>query len=134
MAAIIVSAGPSEGAYYPLGQRTTVVGRQETCTIQIVDERVSRKHFQIRFEPSNQRFYAVDMNSGNGTFLNGQRLQTDVALDDFDEIAVGDTKLVFIAADFPDQKSALEHYKQHGQRARTTVHEGVNLQAPKGNK
>src|SRR5437763_65348 len=36
MAALIVSAGTNEGRYYPLGQRTTVIGRQETCPIQIV--------------------------------------------------------------------------------------------------
>src|SRR5205085_1189637 len=112
LAAIIISAGNNEGHYFPLGQRTTVIGRQETCPIQIVDDKISRKHVQIRFDAKEKRFYALDMKSANGTCINGIRIDRDVPLEDFDEIQVGDTKLVFIAADFPDHKSALDHYKR----------------------
>ena len=58
MASIIVISGESEGDYYPLGQRTTVFGRAESVPAQILDERVSRRHLQIRYEPANGRYYA----------------------------------------------------------------------------
>ena len=47
MASIIVMTGEQEGDYYPLGQRTNVIGRAENLPIQILDERVSRKHMKI---------------------------------------------------------------------------------------
>ena len=123
MAALIIAGGPNEGAYFPLGKRTTVIGRQETCMIQIVDDRVSRKHVQIHFDPQTNQFLALDMDSGNGSYVNGNRLTGDTPLKDFDQVRIGDTTLCFIAADFPDQQSALNHYKQHGQRAKPTVAE-----------
>lgn len=121
MAALIVSAGAGEGHYYPLGKRSTVIGRQETCPVQIVDDRMSRKHMQIRYEPTEDQFYIVDLKSGNGTFVNGRKIEIETPLQDFDQIKVGDTTLCFISADFPDQKSALEHYKKQGQRRKDTV-------------
>lgn len=121
MAALIVSSGLNEGGYYPLGKRTTVIGRQETCPVQIVDDRISRKHLQIRHDPATDCFFALDMNSNNGSYINGHRITLETALADFDQITLGDTTLCFISADFPDQASALAHFKKHGQRAKPTV-------------
>lgn len=124
MAALIIAAGPHEGSYFPLGKRTTVIGRQETCAIQIVDDRVSRKHVQIHFEEKAGEFRVLDMNSGNGTTVNGNKISSETPLRDFDSIRIGDTTLCFISADFPDQQSALNHFKQHGHRLKTTVENG----------
>ncbi|MHC4220566.1 MAG: FHA domain-containing protein, partial [Planctomycetota bacterium] len=48
MASILIVSGSSEGDYYLLGRQTVVVGRDDGCHIQIVDNAVSRKHLQIR--------------------------------------------------------------------------------------
>ena len=55
MASLIVTSGKQEGDYYPLGRRTNVIGRDEALFIQILDNMVSRKHLQIRFDPETNR-------------------------------------------------------------------------------
>jgi len=121
MASILVVSGPSEGVYYPLGKRTVVIGRDEGCALQVVDERVSRRHIQIRFDEATGKHHVLDMKSSNGTFVNNRPLLNDLELADNDEIQVGNSKLVFTTSDFTDGKSALEAYKQRGQRSRPTI-------------
>ena len=65
---------------YPLGRRTNVVGRAESVSVQLLDSFVSRKHIQIRYDNSTKTYYALDMNSTNGVFVNGYRIRDEVAL------------------------------------------------------
>jgi pSer/pThr/pTyr-binding forkhead associated (FHA) protein len=120
MASIIITAGPREGDFYPLGHRTTVIGRDEAVPIQVVDERVSRRHLQIRYEPE-KGYVALDMRSSNGVFINGRRITVETLLADSDEIQVGDTKMMFTVSDFPDKQSAMAHFKKAGQKHRSTL-------------
>lgn len=119
MASLIVVSGPNEGAYYPLGSATLVIGRGETCPIQITDDLVSRKHLQIRREGDG--YVALDMKSSNGTLINGRQVAGDIGLQDEDQIQIGNSKLVFSSQDFADRKSAFNHYKERGQRGRPTI-------------
>lgn len=121
MASLIIVAGPNEGDYYPLGHRKLVVGREESCPIQVTDELVSRKHLQIRYEDSDDTYHALDMKSANGVFVNGRMIQEDVRLEDGDMITIGNSRLMFVMRDFPDRESALNHYKQRGERGRSTL-------------
>lgn len=123
MASIIVVSGPNTGDYYPLGQRTLVIGRDEGCPVQITDDRASRKHFQIRFDPATSRHVGLDMKSANGTWINGRKIETDIVLEDNDEITVGSSKIVFTTKDFTDRESAMTHYKRRGERGRPTINE-----------
>jgi pSer/pThr/pTyr-binding forkhead associated (FHA) protein len=106
--------------YYPLGQHTTVVGRDEAASIQVLDTRASRKHVQIRYDRQRESFIALDMRSKNGTFINGRRIQDETILSDGDQIQIGDTTILFTVKDFPGRKSALDNFKQAGQRRFTT--------------
>ena len=121
MASITVVSGPAEGDYYPLGERTLVIGRDEAVPIQVADELVSRKHAQLRWESSSKSYLVLDMKSANGTFINGRQIAEDLALADGDVIGVGNSRLVFSDQDFPDRESALEHYKKRGQREKNTM-------------
>ena len=121
MASIIIVSGSQKGDYYPLGKRTNVVGRAEANPIQILDERVSRKHLQIYFEQSRQRYYALDMKSRHGVFINGRKINKDTALADGDQICIGDSTLFFTLKDFSDRESAISHFKKAGERIRTTL-------------
>jgi len=56
-----------------LDQFPFIVGRTEGNLI-VPAPSVSRKHFQITFDPGSQTHYLTDLNSSNGTTLNGQRL------------------------------------------------------------
>ncbi len=121
MASLIVISGANKGDYYPLGQRTNVIGRDQAVPIQIVDEHVSRKHMQIRFEHADERYYAVDMKSKHGVFLNGRRISEEAGLSDGDQILLGETTLLFTLEDFDDRESALSHFKKAGERIRATL-------------
>jgi len=122
MASLIVTNGKQEGSYYPLGRRTNVIGRDEALPIQILDNMVSRKHLQIRFDPTTNRHYAYDMKSRNGVYVNSRRIEDEVALQDGDLIMVGMTSILFLDRDFKDKDSALMHYKKVGERMRVTTY------------
>lgn len=131
MASLIVTNGKNEGDYYPLGRRTNVVGRDEALPIQILDHMVSRKHLQIRFDPSTNRYFAFDMKSRNGVYVNNRRIEDETVLKDGDVILVGLTSLLFTEKDFKDKESALLHYKKVGERMRVTSYgPGEFEQAP----
>ena len=121
MASIIIMSGPKKGDYYPLGHRTNVIGRDEALLIQILDEHVSRKHMQIRYDQEKGQYFAFDMKSKHGVFINGRRIDAETALADNDQIYIGQTDLLFTEKDFADRESALSHFKKVGERFRPTV-------------
>lgn len=121
MASLIVINGPQKGDYYPLGHRTNVVGRDEALPIQLLDELVSRKHMQIRFNESRGTYSVVDMKSKHGVFVNERKIQGETELSDGDYIAIGRTCLFFSEKDFDGKESALSHYKKVGERNRPTI-------------
>ena len=121
MASIIIVSGSNEGDYYPLGKRTMVIGRDEAAPIQIADELVSRKHVQIRFDPPEERYVALDMRSANGTMINGRTITSDIPLEDGDIIEIGNSKIMFSTEEFSDRESAMDHYRQRGERGKSTL-------------
>ncbi|MHC4309941.1 MAG: FHA domain-containing protein [Planctomycetota bacterium] len=121
MASIIIMSGSKKGDYYPLGQRTNVIGRDEALLIQILDEHVSRKHLQIRFDKDKGQYFAFDMKSKHGVFINGRKIEAETALSDSDQIYIGQTDLLFTEKDFADCESALSHFKKVGERFRPTM-------------
>jgi pSer/pThr/pTyr-binding forkhead associated (FHA) protein len=120
MASLIVTSGKQEGDYYPLGRRTNVIGRDEALFIQILDNMVSRKHLQIRFDQNANRYFAYDMKSRNGVYVNNRKIEDETPLKDGDVILIGLTSLLFADKDFKDKDSALQHYKKVGERMRVT--------------
>ncbi len=69
-----------------------VLGRSKDCDVQVEDANVSRRHAELRREGSF--WWLVDLDSTNGTELNGKRVQR-MKLSDGDTITLGATKLVF---------------------------------------
>ena len=124
MASLTVVSGPCEGDYYPLPKKA-VIGRDESVPIQVKGSMVSRRHIQIRSEAGSpaDRYLLTDMNSANGTVINGRAIatQTEIVLEDNDIIEVGNSKIMFSLRDFPDKENALLHYKQRGERGKSTL-------------
>jgi len=120
MASLFVISGGDKVDYYPLGKRTNVIGRDESVPIQVVDKQVSRKHMQIRFDKERECYYAIDMTSRNGVFINGKKIDDETLLADGDQIRVGDTDVLFTLKDFPARENALNHYKKAGERKFST--------------
>lgn len=121
MASIIVETGNSKGDYYPLGHRTTVIGRAESLLVQILDERVSRKHMSISYDAEKDCFTVVDLKSRHGVFVNEIQIKQETVLSDGDRIEIGDTVILFSLRDFDSCESALNHFKRVGERSNPTL-------------
>lgn len=120
MASIVIMSGDRRGDRYPLGRRTTVVGRAESLPIQVLDDRISRKHMQIHFEATTCCYRITDMASRNGVFLNGIRIERETVLADGDRIRIGDTLLLFSERQDIQDTVALHRFKKAGERDRRT--------------
>lgn len=70
--------------------KVVTIGRQQQSTIAIKDTKLSRTHSAVR--QIDGFFVLRDMNSRNGTFLNGEKIDF-ARLKPGDEIQVGDTTL-----------------------------------------
>ena len=64
----IYPTGPGMGARYSLGDAPVIIGRGSEADIRISDNSVSRRH--ARIQPGADGFYAIDLQSTNGTFVN----------------------------------------------------------------
>ena len=72
-----------------------VIGRGKKCDISIADRYLSTKNSRI-FKSSG-KFYLEDLDSTNGTYLNGESLKdTAVELLDGDKITVGRVNFLFV--------------------------------------
>lgn len=75
-----------KGEIVSLIKKKIVFGRQPACDCVLRHPTVSREHFFI--ERNGDTFFVVDSGSGNGTFVNGERISW-VELKDGDVIKVG---------------------------------------------
>ncbi len=124
MGTLLIVAGRDRGSYYPLESDVVIVGRDDTCDIQVVDEMISRRHMQIscRGDQENRKFYVADLKSANGVFINNSRQVTEeTPLHDGDTIRIGESKLFFSTKHFPDLDTAMIYFKQRGQRDKGTI-------------
>ena len=97
MARLIVEKGHEKGKSIPLPARTTTVfGRDTSGNVQIKDTMASRAHFKI--EPRADGLWLVDLQSMNGTLLNGHPCR-EAKLNPGDLIRVGETMYSFIPDD-----------------------------------
>jgi DNA-binding winged helix-turn-helix (wHTH) protein len=76
-----------EGGDVPLAEGENVLGRVEEAAAWIESASVSRRHARILISEGQARL--EDLGSKNGTFLNGRKITSAVALADTDEIRLG---------------------------------------------
>ena len=69
-----------------------VIGRGADVQLVLADPEVSRRH--ARLETQDGTVFLRDLESSNGTFLNGRRLASAIELREGDEVDVGTTRLV----------------------------------------
>jgi len=91
-AVLLVEEGNDAGKEFPLADYRTSLGRRDTCDIVLSDNSVSRRHAQI--EKIGGRFWLTDLNSTNGTYVNGLPVDK-IELTTGDVITVGNTVLIF---------------------------------------
>lgn len=76
---------------FPLSDRTSM-GRHPNNTLRLVDREVSKEHCVV--EKVGNTYLLRDLNSSNGTFVNGRKVR-ELRLRDGDEIALGNSRLIF---------------------------------------
>ena len=106
---------------YPVGAGTDVVGRSESCAVQLVDPKVSREHFDVRYHAGIRGFVLTDHGSANGTLINGHRITEPTAIDEGDVIEIGGSRLVFTRRQVEDHATAMLLFKRHGEKYRGTM-------------
>ena len=86
MANLTVIQGQDRGKVYNLQATHIVLGRDPQCDVPLTDHSVSRRHAELRVEEG--KFHIIDLNSSNGTFVNGVRV-TEAAIRPGDQLRLG---------------------------------------------
>jgi sigma-B regulation protein RsbU (phosphoserine phosphatase) len=97
MPRLVVINGPEAGRAFELVAPETIIGRQTGTEIQLEGQKVSRRHARI-FKAEDD-FNVEDLESSNGTFLNGKKLQAATTLQRLDELGIGPYVLRFETGD-----------------------------------
>jgi pSer/pThr/pTyr-binding forkhead associated (FHA) protein len=92
-AQLVVIGGPQSGQVIPLVQSAMILGRGGTCQIIVKDDFASRRHAQI--VQRDECYWLRDLNSKNGTLLDGRPVEGDMLLADGSVIQIGDTRFRF---------------------------------------
>lgn len=93
---LTVTEGPGRGKKITLNKNKVSVGKRETNDLAIKDKTVSRNHLEIEYTADS--FLLRDLDSTNGTYLNGSRVK-EAYLAPGDMIKIGNSILEFTAYD-----------------------------------
>ncbi len=96
MPRLLVEKGPDRGRFVSvIAGRQVVAGRDKAADLQLSDNMASRRHFMIASKGSI--FGLKDLNSANGTLVNGRRAEGAQKLSFGDSIQVGETLLSWLS-------------------------------------
>jgi pSer/pThr/pTyr-binding forkhead associated (FHA) protein len=91
---IVIRQGKEPGRVFELRKDRLTIGRSRESDIFLEDLAVSRLHTTVNSDGSGH-YIIRDEGSANGTYVNQQRV-TEQALEEGDEIQVGQTVLAFV--------------------------------------
>lgn len=92
MPTLFVIRGVDQGSRFELSEPIIRLGRDPASTIPLHDTEVSRNHAEIRLIEGE---YSIsDLNSSNGTFVNGQRIRQHQLVSG-DQLQVGSTLMLY---------------------------------------
>lgn len=87
MASLVTVKGPNPGQSFSLHGDTTSIGRQPDVDVYLESLAVSRQHARILRQ--NGSFFIEDLDSSNGTYVNGEKLQQRRPLTEHDMVQIG---------------------------------------------
>jgi two-component system, cell cycle response regulator len=99
---LVVLQGNSIGETIKLEKERTIVGRGSQADMVLRDEIASRQHAEIiclHLEENCVEYYVNDLDSTNGTFLNGAKVTSQQLLQDGDKIKIGDHMMKYAMLD-----------------------------------
>jgi len=86
---LVITSGVAAGTSVPLDEDTLTIGRSADSTLVIVDEYTSTYHAKL--SRSGEQWTLTDLDSTNGTKLNGARVTGTVLVPTFTPITIGTT-------------------------------------------
>ena len=92
---LLVQRGPDAGARFLLDSDTVTVGRHPDSDIFLDDISVSRRH--ATFTRGGAGYAVTDLGSLNGTYVNRDRIDSEIALSGGDEVQIGKYRLIYFA-------------------------------------
>lgn len=84
-----VLAGKNAGKELDVPVKRFLIGRGDDCHMRPKSEAISRNHCAILVNEESDEVVIRDLNSRNGTYLNGERLAADQALEAGDHLQIG---------------------------------------------
>ena len=96
MSILVIREGYNSGATFRLGKRSLTIGRDPGNLIQLIDDKVSRRHVMLAWD--NGSYTVTDLQSHNGVYINGKRIKSE-KLNSRDKLVVGSTTMELV----PDQ-------------------------------
>jgi phosphoserine phosphatase RsbU/P len=93
MAELRTIEGPHTGGVFALDRDSAVLGRHPDCDIVLDSGAVSRQH--ARIQRVDGKLYIEDMQSRNGTYVNGRQIRERCQLNDQDRITLCDVVMLF---------------------------------------
>jgi adenylate cyclase len=97
---LVICNGGFEGMEYVLTSDETLIGRNPKTDITLLDENISREHAIVLLEEETGTYTIEDLQSSNGTKVNGKRIRS-ADLADADEIEIGNTRFRFLLKGAP---------------------------------
>ena len=95
---LMVSEGELLGHRWTLTNDELLIGRGTDADVVLPEQQVSRYHLKIDYRDG--RYFLEDLDSKNGTFLNGQQVKGTVSLQDGDEIQIAlCVRMLFVGSD-----------------------------------
>ena len=107
--------GADRGRVFERLPTPVTIGREEGNSIQLNDERISRYHLKLQVD--NDKVVATDLESTNGTKVNGEEIQVRI-LRDGDMITLGRSLLLVGSPSDIDRRIAARHPGQANGHAR----------------
>jgi pSer/pThr/pTyr-binding forkhead associated (FHA) protein len=95
-AMLLVQRGPDSGARFLLDSDTVTVGRHPDSDIFLDDISVSRRHGTFA-RSGNGGYTVTDLGSLNGTYVNRDRIDSEITLSGGDEVQIGKYRLIYFA-------------------------------------
>lgn len=84
-----VLAGKNAGKELAVPVKRFLIGRGDDCHMRPKSEAISRNHCAILVNEDDQDVLIRDLNSRNGTYVNGERISGDRSLESGDHLQVG---------------------------------------------
>jgi predicted component of type VI protein secretion system len=126
---LVVDKGSTKQRTWHLHHKDTVIGRRRDCGLRILSAEVSRRHCLLRID--NGSLNVEDLDSINGTFINGQRIAGKQVLRPGDYLEIGPLQFL---VEYELSQGTQDQLAEHGAGATAEHEEGSRAATDKTKK